>query len=133
VGPSDGSGRVRAGEWRSKRGLTWSAAGLYASATEPFDPFAVGLSRHGPSFEPVYHSRRPAHRPGSESSPFDQVCQPSVDRHVEGAASLTGARDSLLGRLGSRRRRREVASTLQRSRMMEARARIRSSRARMAV
>jgi hypothetical protein len=92
VGPSDGSGAFELVSTIRNRALTWSAAGLYASATEPFDPFAVGLSRDmGHSFAAVYNLAATCPQACPDSSPFDRVCRDRWTDLSGGVASLTGA------------------------------------------
>src|SRR5260221_12412327 len=55
VGASDTTGAFAHVSAIKNRGLTWSASGLYASATEPVDPFAVGLSKNADaSYQAIY-------------------------------------------------------------------------------
>jgi BNR/Asp-box repeat len=75
----------------SNRCLTWSPSGLYACATEPTDPFGVGLSRaSGGEFDPLYRIAATCPQECPDTSSFALTCrQPWTT--PQGVAELTGA------------------------------------------
>jgi hypothetical protein len=92
VGPSDGTGGFALVSAIKNRGLTWSASGLYASATEPVDPFAVGLAKNADaSFEPIYLLKSTCPQACPDDSPFNQACRGPWTDPSSGVARLTGA------------------------------------------
>jgi hypothetical protein len=92
VGSSDASGAFEHVSAIKTRGLTWSAAGLYACATEPVDPFAVGLSMAADtSFKAVYQLQGTCPQSCPDESPFNRTCRASWTESTSGVAKLTGA------------------------------------------
>ncbi len=92
VGPSDGSGSFAQVSSLRNRCLTWSASGLYACATEPYDPFAVGMTRDGgASFRAIYQLADTCPQVCPDDGPFARLCHASWSDPSSGAALLTRA------------------------------------------
>jgi hypothetical protein len=92
IGPPDGSSSFQQVSAIQNRGLTWSSGGLYASATEPPDPFAVGVSTDmGRTFEAIYDLRNTCPQACPDASGFERVCRGPWSDPSSGVAALTGA------------------------------------------
>jgi len=93
IGSSDGSSGFARVSTMKDRCLTWADAGLYACATEPFDPFAVGLSTvlDRSSFDPIFKLADTCPQECQDESAFGQVCRASWTDPSAGVAVRTGA------------------------------------------
>lgn len=92
VGPSGGGAGFVHVSTMKNRGLTWHDAGLYASASDPIDPFAVGLSTdRGRSFEAIYNLRNTCPQACPDDSPLSQTCRATWIDPVSGVARLTNS------------------------------------------
>ncbi len=76
VGPSDGSGPFEQKSDLGIRCLRWNENGLYACASEPRDPFSLGLSQDGgASFKPLYRMADTCPQTCDESTSYNRQCK----------------------------------------------------------
>jgi hypothetical protein len=92
VGPSTSNSNFTKVSTLMNRCLTWSAAGLYACFTEPYDPFSIGLSTdRGGSFAPVYRFVDTCPQQCPDDSAFATTCRSSWTTPPGGAGWITQA------------------------------------------
>ncbi len=77
VGPSDGSGEFTKRSGLGVKCLRWTQADeLYVCASEPLDPFSVGVSRdRGVTFEPLYRMGDTCPASCPDGTSFAQTCE----------------------------------------------------------
>lgn len=77
VGPSGGDSFPKVSTL-DVRCLKWRSSGLYACASQPGDPFTLGLSPAGDgSFEPLYDARATCPEECPAGGPFAVACEPT--------------------------------------------------------
>ena len=78
VGPSDGSGVFEKVSDLQVRCLRWALDQLYVCASEPNDPFSLGVSiDEGRSFRPLYRIADTCPQTCADQAQFAAVCEPS--------------------------------------------------------
>jgi hypothetical protein len=92
VGPANGSAAFGHVATFVNRCLLWTPAGLYVCATEPYDPFTLGLSTdRGASFAPIYQLATTCPEQCPDNSAFATTCRKSWSDPLSGVGWITGA------------------------------------------